>query len=162
MDAMETWPIAVARAGSFAWTSNACSVPAQKCVNGIGVPKVMDAGDAALRCADVGSAEERAHPQTEAPSRIGPQPSRAIDEERCVRVVWKATSRSEIAINFVDAVLGESDEARLVKLRRAHEQRALGHVVVGEDEADERTAAQSGRVEEHDDEAVHVCMQGRR
>src|SRR5262249_33757894 len=136
------------------------AVPAQERMDGVGMAQIMDAGDTPLRGADIGAAEEAVQIVTEARTRIGPQSSTAVYEKRKRGGVRQAPTGSQEQIHLARGVVGERDEARFVELRRAYEERALGRIIVAEDEANELAAAQPRRVEQHDGEAKYLGAQG--
>ena len=137
------------------------AVPPKQRMDGVAVAKIMNARKAARGCTDVGGMEEGAQAHADARAGVRLQSSVVAHEKRGVGGVPHATARAEVAVRFAGAVLGEGDEARLVELRCAHEQRALGRVVVGDDEADQLSATQAHRVEQHNRQAIHLGTQRR-
>jgi ribosomal protein L3 len=157
--------MAVARTGSFAWTSTPARYQRKQRVDGVACAAGRGhAGEVPpWPCGHRRSRKRSRRPMAEySPPRTPAAPRSCLTRSGAAGIVRQATARSEVAVQFADAVLGEGDEARLVELRCAHEQRALARVVVGEDQAHELSATQPRRVEEHDREAIHVGAQGRR
>ena len=123
-------------------------------MHGVGVPQVVDPGPVAACIAHLGGTKELSQAVTQAGSAIGATGIRPVRQQGIGSGGRPAEATLRIALQFVPGVRGQRHQTRLAELRRLDPERALGAIPVGEREAHEFAAAQAGRVEQHDREAV--------